>query len=93
MKKFTPYKAIRRRAMIMGLPIGYFAIQMISVIASLLVIIFSFNLGIIVALLVANFCLFVILTKLTRTPGLLRFRKVFPDMISNKLNSHLDYGP
>lgn len=91
MKKFTPYKAIRRRAMIMGLPIGYFAIQMISVIASLLVIIFSFHLGIIFFLLVTNFFLFMILTKLTQAPELLRFKKVFPDMISGKLNSHLNY--
>ena len=91
MKKFTSYKAIRRRAMIMGLPIGYFSIQMISVIASLLVIIFSFNLGIIFFLLVTNFFLFMILTKLAQAPGLLRFKRVFPDMISNKLNSHLNY--
>ncbi|WP_268225167.1 hypothetical protein [Sinomicrobium oceani] len=91
MKKFTPYKAIRRRAMIMGLPIGFFAIQMISVIGSLLAIIFSFSLGIIFFLLLANFSLYVILTKLVQNPGLLRFQKMFPAAVSNKLNTQLNY--
>ena len=44
MKKFIPYKNIRKRAMILGLPLSFFALQMISVIASLMLIIFSFSL-------------------------------------------------
>ncbi len=49
MKTFIPYKNIRKRAMILGLPLALFALQMISVIASLLLIIFSFSLGMIVS--------------------------------------------
>ena len=77
--------------MILGLPIGFFAIQMISVIGSLLAIIFSFSLGIIFFVLLVNFSLYVVLTRLTHNPGLLRFGNEFPHIISNKLNSHLNY--
>lgn len=91
MKQFTPYKNIRKRAMIMGLPLSLFALQMISVIGSLLVIIFSFSLWVIVSVIVINVKLFALLLHITKRPGLLRFKKVFPKSISNKKNTKLSY--
>lgn len=44
MKSFTIYRDIRMKALIFGLPIGSFAVLMTSIIASLLLIIFSFGL-------------------------------------------------
>lgn len=91
MKKFVPYKNIRKKAMILGLPLSFFAMQMISVIGSLLVIIFSFSLGIIVAVLLWNIILYVFLSKLVQNPGLFQFKKVFPQTVSNKKLSRLYY--
>ncbi|HAJ82352.1 MAG TPA: hypothetical protein DCO64_07915 [Zunongwangia profunda] len=70
--------------MILGLPLALFALQMISVIASLLLIIFSFSLGMIVTILLWNIALYVLLSKLVQNPGLFHFQKVFPQNISNK---------
>lgn len=91
MKKFEPYKNIRKRAMIMGLPLSLFALQMISVIGSLLVIIFSFSLGVIVSVLAFNAKLFVALTHIIKHPGLLLFKKVFPKTLSSKKQTDLHY--
>lgn len=54
MKRYEVYRNIRKRAMVMGLPISFFAMMMVSVICSLLIIIFSFGFGVIVGLLLAN---------------------------------------
>lgn len=91
MKRFEPYKNIRKGAMIMGLPLSLFALQMISVIGSLLVIIFSFSLGVIVSVLAFNAKLFIALTHITKHPGMLRLKKVFPLTLSNKKHSSLSY--
>ena len=84
MKKFIPYKNIRKRAMILGLPLSFFALQMISVIASLLLIIFSFSLWMITMILLWNIALYVLLNKFVQHPGLFHFEHVFPKNISNK---------
>lgn len=84
MKQFEVYKNIRKRAMIMELPISLFALMMTAVIGSLLFIIFSFSLTAIVLLIVVNMALYVILTNITKHPNLLYFKKVFPQTISNK---------
>jgi len=84
MKKYGVYKDIRKRAMLMGLPISLFALQMTSVIGSLLFIIFSFSFLVIVTVLIINGGLYVILTQLTEHPSLLHFKRVFPTTISNK---------
>ncbi|MDC6390531.1 hypothetical protein PP182_17715 [Maribacter sp. PR1] len=84
MKKYEVYKNIRKRAILMGLPINLFVLMMVSVIGSLLVIIFSFSLTMIISLLVLNTVLYSVLTymaKSARTPSL---PKVFPTSISNK---------
>ncbi len=91
MKKFEVYKNIRKRAVIFGLPISLFALMMISIIASLLVIIFSFSFGIIIGVLVFNSALFIALTRMANNPQLFQTVKAFPNIISNKRNSGFDY--
>ncbi|WP_127142143.1 hypothetical protein [Flagellimonas marinaquae] len=91
MKKYEIYRNIRQRAMIMGLPISLFALLMVSVIGSLLVIIFSFSLGVIVALLLFNALLYGALAQWVKNPQLLSIQKVFPNIISNKKLSPLSY--
>lgn len=91
MKKFEVYKNIRKRAVIFGLPISLFASMMISIIASLLVIIFSFSFGIIIGVLVFNSTLFIALTRMANNPQLFQMGNAFPRIISNKRNSGFDY--
>ena len=91
MKKFEVYKNIRKRAMIMGLPISLFALMMTSVIGSLLLIIFSFSFSVIIIVFVFNAVLYIALTHITKNPALLHFKKVFPQTISNKKGSQLHY--
>ncbi|MEO9511706.1 MAG: hypothetical protein ABJN84_18315 [Flavobacteriaceae bacterium] len=84
MKKYEIYKDIRKRAVIMGLPISLFTLMMTSVIGSLLFIIFSFSFLVIVSVFLFNGGLYVVLTQLAKHPALLYFKKVFPKAISNK---------
>ena len=91
MKKYEVYKNIRKQAMIMGLPISLFALLMVSVIGSLLVIIFSFSLFVILSVLIFNFGLYVVLTYITNKPIASQLQKVFPATISNKRISPIDY--
>ena len=91
MKKFVIYKNIRKRAVIMGLPIALFALMMTVVIGSLLVIIFSFNLLVVVLVFVINGVLYMILTQITQNPAMFHFKKVFPQTISNKKISEFHY--
>ncbi|MBA6153083.1 hypothetical protein [Gelidibacter maritimus] len=91
MKKFEIYKNIRKRAVIFGLPISLFALMMVSIIASLLIIIFSFSFMLIIGILIFNATLYVALSKLTHNPQLFQIVKAFPRIISNKKNSGFDY--
>ena len=91
MKRFEVYKNIRKRAGIFGLPISLFALMMVSILASLLIIIFSFSFGIIIGILVFNAALYVALTRITRNPQHFQMAKAFPKIISNKRNSGFDY--
>lgn len=77
--------------MIYGLPIGPFALMMLSIIGSLLVIIFSFGLGLIFTVLLLNLSLYFFLIRISLNPRLLNYQRVFPRMISNKKYSGLDY--
>ncbi|WP_300439084.1 hypothetical protein [Christiangramia sp.] len=63
MKRFTIYRDIRKKALIFGLAVGSFAVQMTSVIASLLLIIFSFNLVMIILLIGWNMGLYIFLLR------------------------------
>ncbi|MEE9361409.1 MAG: hypothetical protein V3U92_02290 [Cellulophaga sp.] len=91
MKKYEVYKNIRKRAVIMGLPISLFALMMTAVIGSLLFIIFSFSLTIIISVFLLNGVLYIALTHITKNPALMHIKKVFPQTISNKKGSRLYY--
>ncbi|WP_299253271.1 hypothetical protein [uncultured Lacinutrix sp.] len=91
MKKYEVYKNIRKRAVIFGLPISLFALMMVSILASLLIIIFSFSFVMIISILIFNAALYVALTRITNNPQLFQMAKAFPRIISNKRNSGFDY--
>ena len=77
--------------MIMGLPISLFALMVTAVIGSLLVIIFSFSFSVIIGAFLFDAIVYVALTHFTKHPTLLHFKNVFPPIISNKKQSHLNY--
>lgn len=91
MKRYEVYRNIRKKALIYGLPITFFAIMMLSVVGSLLVIIFSFSLNMILSVAIANLFLYFLLTRMTANPRLLNIRRNFPQMISNKKCSGFSY--
>ena len=91
MKRYEVYKNIRKRAVIFGLPISLFALMMVSILASLLIIIFSFSFVMIISILIFNAALYVALTRITNDPQLFQMAKAFPRIISNKRNSGFDY--
>ena len=91
MKRFEVYKNIRKKAMIMGLPISLFALMMTAILGSLMFIIFSFSFTIIISVLVINITLYVALTHIAKHPALIHIKKVFPQTISNKKQSQLFY--
>ncbi len=91
MKKFEIYRNIRKKAIIFGLPISLFALMMMSILGSLMIIIFSFSFGIIIGILIFNTALFIALTRITNNPQLFEIANSFPKIISNKRNSGFDY--
>ena len=91
MKRYEIYRNIRKKALIYGLPVPLFALMMLSIIGSLLVIIFSFSLMIIIAAVLWNLVLYFNLTRITANPQLLNLRKVFPVLISNKRSTNMLY--
>lgn len=91
MKKFEIYRNMRKKAIIFGLPLSLFALMMVSIIASLLVVIFSFSFGIISGVFLFNSVLYITLTKSVNNPQIFHVAKVFPKIISNKKNSGFDY--
>ena len=91
MKKFEVYRNMRKRAVIFGLPISLFALMMVSILASLLIIIFSFSFGIIIVLMVFNGGLYIALTRIANNPQLFQMGNPFPKIISNKRNSGFEY--
>ncbi|WP_108424495.1 hypothetical protein [Flagellimonas amoyensis] len=92
MKRYEVYRNIRKRAMVMGLPISFFALMMVSVICSLLIIIFSFSFGVIVGLLLANALLYGALVQWVKKPFQTGFTQVFPSSLSNKNRNPYAYG-
>jgi len=91
MKRFEVYRNIRKRAVIFGLPISLFALMMMSVLASLMVIIFSFSFGMIIGVAIFNAALYIAFTRITNNPQLFQLAKAFPKIISNKRNSGIHY--
>ena len=91
MKGYRVYRDIRRRALIYGLPVSLFALQMLGVIGSLLAVIFSFGLFLVIGAVAVNLTLYFVLLKLAQRPNLVCFTKVFPSAISNKKTTALHY--
>ncbi|MEG9328968.1 hypothetical protein V6B16_13565 [Salinimicrobium catena] len=91
MKRYEVYRNIRKKALIYGLPIAFFALMMLVIIGSLLVVIFSFSLGMIVSVVSLNLMVYFLLVRFAANPQLLNFRSVFPKMISNKKSTGLSY--
>ncbi|UBZ08773.1 hypothetical protein LDL76_08685 [Salegentibacter mishustinae] len=91
MKSFEVYRNIRKRAMIWGLPVSLFALMMIAVVGSLLVIIFSFSLGAVISVFIFNCTLYISLTRLSSNPRIFQVSRVFPKAISVKRSSNLHY--
>ena len=93
MKSYAVYRNIRRNAVIFGLEVSSFAIQMSSVIASLLLIIFAFRLLLLLALLVWNFGLYITLLRI-HTFSITQLSARLPSLISNKqtgLSKYYEY--
>ncbi|MBW8200651.1 hypothetical protein [Flagellimonas abyssi] len=92
MKTYPTYRNIRKQAMVLGLPISFFALQMVSVIGSLLIIIFSFHFGVIVGLLLFNALLYGALGRWVKKPFPVKVKNTFPSTISNKRLSPLNHA-
>ncbi|WP_136468535.1 hypothetical protein [Flagellimonas onchidii] len=91
MRKYMIYKDICKGARIWGLPISLFALLMLSILASLLIIIFSFSLMVIILAMGWNLCWYAVLTKMSYNRNLLHLNKVFPDCVSNKQDNLLNH--
>ncbi|MHA7831286.1 MAG: hypothetical protein ACX93O_09300 [Flagellimonas sp.] len=84
MKQYNVYRNIRVRALIFGLPVAYFALQMMAVVGSLMAVIFSFSSMLLIAVGFVNAVLYGVLLKLAQEPRLLQIGVSFPQNISNK---------
>jgi len=84
MKQYSVYRNIRVRALIFGLPVAFFALQMMAVVGSLMAVIFSFNLMLLIVMGICNTVLYGILLKLSQEPRLLQIGISFHNIISNK---------
>ena len=91
MKQYSVYRNIRVRALIFGLPVAFFALQMMAVVGSLIAVIFSFNLILLIAVGLGNMVLYGILLKLVQEPRLLQIGGSFPQLISNKKITSYEY--
>ena len=84
MKSYFVYRNIRKQALIFGLPLTLFAIQMVSVITSLLMIIFSFRVLLIFLILFWNLGLYFVLLRYQNSLFQIGAGKIFPGLISNR---------
>lgn len=82
---------MRKRAVIFGLPLSLFALMMVAILVSLLVVIFSFGFGVIIGLLSFDAILYIALTRIANNPQLSQTGNPFPKIISNKRNSGIHY--
>lgn len=76
--------------MIFGLPVAFFALQMLAVVGSLMAVIFSFNLILLIVVGFGNAVLYGMLLKLAQEPGLLQIGVQSPYIISNKKITQYD---
>tara|TARA_B100000678_G_scaffold237608_1_gene207518 strand:+ start:5295 stop:5600 length:306 start_codon:yes stop_codon:yes gene_type:complete len=91
MTSFDTYRNIRKGAVIFGLPIPLFALCMVSVIGSLLIIIFAFSMTIIASALLWNLGLYILLLRMSNRPLSFTPKGRFPKHITNKFYSGITY--
>ncbi|MBW8242554.1 hypothetical protein K1F50_07045 [Muricauda oceani] len=91
MKQYSIYSNIRVRALIFGLPVDFFALQMMAIVGSLMAIIFSFSLMLLIGVGFVNAVLYGVLLKLAQAPGMLQIGVRFPHSISNKKITPYEY--
>ena len=91
MKQYEIYRNIRVRALIFGLPVAFFALQMMAVVGSLMAVIFSFNLMLLFLAVLANVVLYGVLLRLVQQPRLLQWGIRFPHIVSNKKMTSYDF--
>lgn len=84
MKSYIPYRDIRKEALIFGLPVYLFALQMIAVIVALLAIIFAFGWLSILIGCSGNFLLYLVLLNFKKLRSHIQFFQIFPRHISTK---------
>lgn len=84
MKQFKTYRDIRKRALVMGLPLNALAIMMLSVVGSLLVIIFSFSFFMVLLVVVFNGGLFFGMSYLHAHPEVLHLSNPYPKLVTGK---------
>lgn len=91
MKEYRTYRNIRKRAQIIGLPVSLFALQMMAVIVSLLIIIFSFGLLVVIGTALFNVGLYLGLHRLARNTHFFELGHHLPKSISNQPISGICY--
>ncbi|MEO2062159.1 MAG: hypothetical protein ABGW97_04195 [Christiangramia sp.] len=91
MKRYTMYRDIRKEALIMGLPVMLFGVQIVALVLSLFLLIFSFSLVVLLAILLGNIGLYLGLLRYVSRNKSVTFFRVFPKEISNKAINKLPY--
>ena len=91
MRTYKVYRNIRIGALIWGLPISLFALLIISVVVSMLIIIFSFSTFMVIGLLLWNAGLYTGLIRIKSVLRLVQLQRVFPTSISNKKVNPISY--
>lgn len=91
MKQYRIYRNIRKKALIFGLSVPMFALQMLSIVGALLVIIFSFSTGVIIGAFLLNSTLYFSLLKFPENRKIFVFKSFFPTAIQNKRSGELHY--
>tara|TARA_B100000949_G_scaffold165196_1_gene145696 strand:- start:295 stop:585 length:291 start_codon:yes stop_codon:yes gene_type:complete len=91
MKQYEVYRNIRVRALIFGLSVPFFALQMMAVVGSLMAVIFSFNLILLFVAAMSNVVLYGMLLRLVQRPRLLQWGIRFPHIVSNKKMTSYDF--
>lgn len=91
MKKYEAYKDIRKQALIFGLPLGFFILQIVSILIGFFVLFTAFSLLTIIGLVIFWVGLYAVLGYLTKNPSLFNFSKIFPNIITNKSQNTFNY--
>lgn len=91
MKRYSFYRDIRKEALIMGLPVMLFGLQIVILVLSLFLLIFSFSLFLLIVILLGNIGLYLGLIRYVSRNRTVTFYRVFPREISNKTINEIAY--